>query len=104
MQMPPMIHHKLLNPRLCATCVPLLLPITCAALHAIVYNAAYCPRLPSVLLEIYHEFMKGMAVISAIVTTIVAKTATRKPLASGIFNMKKDIAINIEPYVISLRY
>src|SRR5882757_3412858 len=90
-QTPPMLHHRVLKPKCSTTCEPPEGPRACAVDQAIVYRPAYCPRLAFAVLAIQNEFMKGMAMISPIVTSSMQAKAENTD-KGRMFSKRKESA------------
>ena len=98
-QTPPNIHHNKAKPPPTIIRLPTVGAKICAADHDILYNAAYSPRLFSVVRAIQKELVKGIAIISP----RVMKTITAKPdnvPCGNTFNRTNPMPTNITPKLI----
>ena len=95
-QIVPTPNHNHLKPKCSATCDPPSGPSVCAADQAIVYNAAYCPLFPALVLAIQKLFINGMEKISPMVRSDKAKKAIHGPIP-GRFSIINEIPTSVIP-------
>ena len=97
-QMAPALNHSHLKPKFPANWEPPSGPRVCAADHAMVYNAAYWPRLPGWVRFIQKLFIKGMEKISPNVRRVIMPKASIGPIPGmlSIRNAMPTISIPIK--------